>query len=63
MNTDFKLINIDDGYSECGGAPVLPPEARRKALGFKYALRVQGNFVAVAEKRTWLGWQTACRRG
>ncbi len=56
MNADFKLINIDDGYSDCGGAPVLPPEARRNALGFKSAPRVQGNFVAVAEKKvlTWL---------
>ncbi len=56
MNRDSKLIHIDDVYSDLGGAPVLPPEARRNALGFKSAPRLQGNFVAVAEKEilVWL---------
>jgi phosphatidylglycerophosphate synthase len=63
MNRDSKLINMDDAYSDVGGAPLLPPEARRNALGFKSAPRVQGNFVAVIEKKmlVWLAERMSAR--
>ncbi len=63
MSTDQKLVIIDEAYSDLGGAPMLPPEARRNALGFKSAPRVQGNFVAVAEKKTllWLAERMPAR--
>ncbi|HLH08456.1 MAG TPA: CDP-alcohol phosphatidyltransferase family protein [Terriglobales bacterium] len=54
MTGDPKVVAIDEGYSDMGGAPLLPPEARRNALGFKSAPRVQGNFVAKFEKKTLL---------
>lgn len=58
MNAETKIIPIDEPYSDLGGSPVLPPEVRRNALGFKSASRLQANVVATAEKKVLL-WLAA----